>query len=75
METEPKRPNLVQVIIYKSAEGGYYAKAVNYSIHTQGETLDETVANITEAVECHFGDDSIESPYKIPILVNFEVTE
>jgi predicted RNase H-like HicB family nuclease len=73
MREYPKVPNFIQFIISKSEESGYFAKAINYSIYTQGETLDETVQNISEAVECYFGDDSIESPYKIPILVNFEV--
>lgn len=49
-----KIPNIIQFYIQTSSEGGYTAEAVGYSIYTQGETLDETVSNIKEAVECHF---------------------
>ncbi len=47
-------PNIIQFFIQTEPEGGYMAQAVGYSIYTQGETLDETVRNIKEAVECHF---------------------
>jgi len=42
-------------IIENSDEGGYTAKALGYSIYTEGETLDELKANIKDAVKCHFG--------------------
>lgn len=41
-------------VIEDSDEGGYTAKALGYSIHTEGETLDELKANIKDAVKCHF---------------------
>lgn len=49
-----KIENIVQFFIQTAPEGGYTAQAVGYSIYTQGETLDETVRNIREAVACHF---------------------
>jgi len=49
-------PNVIQFFIEKDTKSGYTASAVGYSIYTQGETLDETVHNIKEAVECHFVD-------------------
>jgi len=67
-----KIPNFIQFFIQKAEEGGYTATAVGYSIYTEGETLDETVRNITEAVECHFGEDEVKS-YNVPIMVNFAV--
>jgi predicted RNase H-like HicB family nuclease len=41
-------------IVENSDEGGYTAKALGYSIHTEGETLDELKENIRDAVKCHF---------------------
>lgn len=41
-------------IIEESAEGGYTAKALGYSIYTEAETFQELKENIKEAVECHF---------------------
>lgn len=41
-------------IIENSEEGGYTAKALGYSIYTEGETIDELRENIRDAVRCHF---------------------
>ena len=65
-----KMPRVLQFFIQNSEEGGYTAEAVGYSIYTQGETLDEVVGNIKEAVECHFGEDKKFDP-STPIMVNF----
>lgn len=45
-----------EIIFYieESVEGGYEAKALGYSIFTEGETLDELKENIRDAVHCHF---------------------
>lgn len=40
-------------IIENSDEGGYTAKALGYSIYTEGETLEELKENIKDAVKCH----------------------
>ncbi len=40
-------------IIENTDEGGYTAKALGYSIYTEGETLDELKENIKDAVKCH----------------------
>lgn len=65
-----KSPSIMQFFILSSEEGGYTASAVGYSIHTEGNTLDETVKNIQEAVECHFGEEKTASTH-VPIMVNF----
>lgn len=65
-----KMPSILQFIIQTAEEGGYTAEAVGYSIFTEGETLDETVLNINEAVECHFGEEKIKK-HSVPIMVNF----
>jgi predicted RNase H-like HicB family nuclease len=41
-------------IVESSDEGGYTAKALGYSIYTEGETMDELKENIKDAVKCHF---------------------
>ena len=41
-------------VVENSDEGGYVAKALGYSIHTEGESLEELKANIKDAVRCHF---------------------
>ena len=41
-------------VVEDSDEGGYTAKALGYSIHTEGENLEELKENIRDAVKCHF---------------------
>jgi len=43
--------------VKESEEGGFIASGLNYSIFTDGETLEELKNNIKEAVLCHFDDD------------------
>ncbi len=38
----------------ESSEGGYEARALGHSIHTQAETLDELKRMLQDAVRCHF---------------------
>lgn len=68
-----KTPEIIQFFIHNAEEGGYYAEAVGFSIHTQGETIDETMHNIREAVECHF-DAEIKNK-SVPILANFQIPQ
>lgn len=42
-------------------DGGYSASALEYGIHTQGDTLDELRCNIREAVDCYF-DETMKRP-------------
>ncbi len=44
--------------VEESPEGGYEARALGYSIFTQGETLEELKAMVQDAVRCHFDEDS-----------------
>lgn len=41
-------------VVEDSDEGGYTAKALGYSIYTEGETLDGLRESIRDAVKCHF---------------------
>ena len=43
-----------KVIIHEAEEGGYWAEVPAVpGCFSQGETLDEMLANIREAIECH----------------------
>ena len=59
-------------LVEESAEGGYEAKALGYSIYTEGENLEELKGAIKDAVKCHF--EEKEMPHMIRIhLVKDEV--
>ena len=59
-------------MVEESMEGGYEAKALDYSIYTQAETLDELKKEIIDAVKCHFTNN--EMPHIIRVhLVKDEV--
>ncbi len=40
--------------VTEDPEGGYVAKAPKYGIYTQGESWEELITNIKEAILCHF---------------------
>jgi hypothetical protein len=40
--------------VQESAEGGYEARALGYSIFTEAETLDALKKKLQDAVRCHF---------------------
>jgi predicted RNase H-like HicB family nuclease len=46
-------------IVEESQDGGYFARAVNQSIITQGETMEELRSMISDAVRCHFVEDEM----------------
>ena len=41
-------------IVEESSEGGYEAKALDQSIFTDGDTIEELRQNVREAIHCHF---------------------
>jgi hypothetical protein len=45
--------------IEESSEGGFTAKALNESIFTEAEILEQLRLNVKEAVECHFGENEM----------------
>lgn len=49
--------NEVIFLVEESAEGGYEAKAIGYSIYTEADTLDELREMVRDAVICHFEDE------------------
>ena len=51
--------NEILFYIEESEDGGYTAKAVNFSIFTQGDDIDSLKLNIADAIKCHFDDGEI----------------
>ncbi len=45
--------------VQESPEGGYEARALGYSIHTQPGSMDELRTMVRDAVCCHFDSASI----------------
>lgn len=52
-------------IVTEDTDGGYNARAVGQSIFTQGETREELLNNIREAVRVHF-----DTPGQTPKVVH-----
>ena len=51
----------IQAVIYPGDESGYVAECLNLAVVTQGQTLDETVANLREAIALHLEDENMEA--------------
>ncbi|HEY9704348.1 MAG TPA: 2-oxoisovalerate dehydrogenase E1 subunit beta [Allocoleopsis sp.] len=51
--------NEILFLVEEAEEGGYIAKAINHSIFTEAETLEELREMIKDAVQCHFDDGEI----------------
>ncbi len=43
------------------ADGGYNAMALDYGIHTQGDSIEELRSMVKDAVDCYF-DETMEAP-------------
>lgn len=41
-------------LVEESPEGGYQARALDYSIFTEADTSDELKSMVQDAVHCHF---------------------
>ena len=66
----------IQAIVYPGDESGNAAECLNLAVVTQGQTLDETVQNLREAILLHLeGEDMMELglvPHP-PVLVSLEM--
>ena len=66
----------IQAVVYPGDESGYVAECLNLGVVTQGETLDETVQNLREAIQLHLeGEDLAEMGLASdpPLLVTMEL--
>ena len=50
--------NEIVFVIEEDPEGGYAARALGESIHTEGDTEDDLKDNIIDALRCHYDNES-----------------
>jgi predicted RNase H-like HicB family nuclease len=52
---------MTEVIFHvnEAAEGGFTAKAVGHSIHTEADTSEELRQMVKDAVQCHFDEENM----------------
>ena len=55
--------------VEESPEGGYQARALGHSIHTQAETVDELKGMLQDAVRCHF------DPNALPRIIRLHLVK
>jgi hypothetical protein len=60
----------IHFIVEEAPEGGYMARAVDFSIFTEADTLEDLRLQIRDAVHCHF--DAPEAPATIHLLFTRE---
>lgn len=50
-------------LIEEASEGGYLAKALDFSIFTEADTVDQLHDQVRDAVKCHF------EPDDVPVMI------
>ena len=55
---------IVFEVSQEDSGGGYSASAVDYGIHTEGDTVEQLRRNVKEAVECYF-DETMPRPASV----------
>ncbi|MEI6531182.1 MAG: type II toxin-antitoxin system HicB family antitoxin [bacterium] len=66
----------IQAVLYPGDKSGYVAECLNLAVVTQGQTLDETVQNLREAIQLHLaGEDLAEMGLAShpPLMVTMEM--
>jgi predicted RNase H-like HicB family nuclease len=66
----------IKAQIYLGEESGFVAECVDLPVVTQGQTLDEVVQNLREAIELHLQDEDLHAlgfSQNPPIVVNYEM--
>jgi hypothetical protein len=56
-------------LVEEAAEGGFQAKALGYSIFTEGNTFEELKVMVQDAVNCHF------APSEKPSLIRLHMVK
>ena len=59
MSTQALSQPQLLFFVTEDSKGGYVANASKYGIYTQGETWEELITNIKEAILCHFDEKEI----------------
>ena len=55
-------------VVEEDPEQGYSAKALGYSIFTEGDSLTELKDNIKDAIKCHFDKDDMPLYVRLHII-------
>jgi predicted RNase H-like HicB family nuclease len=55
-------------------EGGYVARCLELGVTTEGDTLDEALAMLREAVELYLEDEPLPEPIAHPVVTSFDIT-
>jgi predicted RNase H-like HicB family nuclease len=55
-------------------EGGYVARCLELGVTTEGDTLDEALAMLREAVELYLEDEPLPENISHPVVTSFDVT-
>jgi predicted RNase H-like HicB family nuclease len=64
----------IKCLIHEAEEGGFWAEIPSLpGCYTEGETLEETVSNLREAITCYLDDPLPETP--LPAHTYMEVVE
>ena len=61
-------PSEITFEVWEAEEGGYNARAIGFSIFTQGDDWDDLNFMIEDAVLCHFDDGEAPSVIYVQIL-------
>ena len=56
MTHEAQRDAEIVFVVEQAAEGGFVARAIDASIFTQADSLEQLRDAVREAVACHFGE-------------------
>ncbi len=66
----------IHAVVRPGDERGFVAECTEIAVVTQGDTLDETIANLREAVSLHLEDEDLEALGLAPspvVVVSMEV--
>ena len=66
----------IQAVVYPGDSSGYVAECLNLAIVTQGQTLDETVQNLREAIQLHLSGEDLRELGLVehaPLVVTLEM--
>ncbi len=66
-------PREITFEAYEDEDGGYYARALGYSIFTQGDDWDELKYMVQDAILCYF-DEGTPETIRIQLVIKQEIT-
>lgn len=62
--------NEVVFLVEDVAEGGFTARALGHSIHTEADTFDELRLQVRDAVQCHFDEGVRPAVIRLPYVMS-----